>query len=379
MSAQDSANLAPSLSPLFYDDSYELWTTEIFETSGAPEDDVLIERSVRVTAAQGIIQNMSRLALEGSAVEDTQAFEEMDGHERSLRKPEMLRLADGRLLERVHYFDTPGHEAMTHAIKRGRAERYDQAGWLEHPENEIAGGMTGENVEIFALRDPTTGQIVASVRLFHGSKPEELPSYAKAHEADALKADGIKLVRERTQGRPVAEVGDLWGLKEEYRQDVDEDDLPPCPPDAVFELYRWLARATMERNGVLIVGAVGPETQGLLRYFGPHVVRVLGERFDVGDPTAKKKVKLTPIMMDPCTVVSDLLDWANEAIDATFDATDKKTWADSRHEALRRHVRVWDLAEVTPAGLIDADLGRRLKDADVRLEQLRRMKYGVAA
>lgn len=286
-------------------------------------------------------------------------------HERATKQPEMLRLEDGREVEWVIYFDSPEHEELTRSIVKGRALRYNQANWLKNASPEAAGGQRGPNVEFIALVDPKTRKPLASVRLLHGSKLTDMPSYVKAVEAGAISEEGQAILDEITPGRPIAEVCDLWGRK----SDKPEEE---CPPDAIFELYRRIAKMSAEREENLFCGAVGPETRGVMRYFGPHVVRIVGDEFNTGDPTAKKDVALTPILMRPYTIVRDLLDWADEAALAAREflrAGQVAEWKKQHELSLARQTRVWDLFEVMPAKCIDP----------VTRGRIRKLGYGNAA
>ena len=376
MSAHDSANLAHNYATIPVDGGYAVTAVEVY---GGERFEALLDRTVSVSPLPDTMRDVSHFALRaanGDAVEIAQVVESVNGHEPHRRRPELLRLADGRVLQKVHYFDTPGHEAMTAAIAKGRALRYDQAGWLDDPDNEQAGGKTGSNVEVLALMDPATRQVVASVRLYHDVDARRLPSIAMALEKGVLSTEGMKLLEETAQGRSVVEVCDLWGLKDEYREAGADTRLPPCPPDAIYELHKWVAEITMKRDGLLFVGAVGPEATALMHYFGPHVVNILGTPFDVDDAAAKDAVQLTAIMMEPSKAPKNLLTWVQEAMDAADQAANEATWDARYEEVVRRHVRLWDVAGVAPPGLIDAETTAQM---EIEAARVKNMEYNLAA
>lgn len=219
---------------------------------------------------------------------------------RSSEDGERYVVVDGRTLRVEIYRDAPWHKDMTRKVVAGRERRYkEEQIWPE--DAEIKDDLVGWDMQVIALVDPKTNDPVASIRLKHGLL-RDMPSYIKAVEAGAISAEGQQILDERGMNRRMAEPCALWRDKE-YSQAT------------TMVLYKLAAHESARRSEGWVIGAVRWEAAIVKRLFGNRVVRDLGRPFVVHDGNAVEDLELTPLFIDPCTFLGELLDSAEAAKD----------------------------------------------------------------
>lgn len=292
-------------------------------------------------------QNNSR---EGGAAADPGAKPEhwTDGLEDLLADAKTIYIPGGRKLLLVNYFDDPRYDRLTSAVAKGRAARYFNDQLLTTEEG--AEGQRGPNVQIFALLNPETGKPAASLRLVHSGDVESLPSVLKAREEHSVNPYGEKVITQQMAGQRVAEVTDLFNGKTNGAH-------------AAFVLYMAACHYSMEQGITWVAGTVDHETENIQELFGPYVVRVLSEPYDVHDPTAKEGVRLTLLHINPVTVVRDSLRWVDDAANEMClakAAGDTQGFVEWQDKYLFRKVMTLELAKGAPDHCIDGDTESKL-------------------
>lgn len=206
--------------------------------------------------------------------------------------------SDGKRLRLVSFYDVgdPAYAALTAKVVEGRLREYQRHNLLK-PEAK-PDEIRGPHVEILAIVDPETGEVVASMRKVHttGRALSAMPSYKKFEEDGAWHHDGKALLLKRAaDDRPVVEIGGLW-KNEEYDTDIK------------VELYKAALQTSFERNELWFMGIVQAEYGGLLRNYGKSVVHTLGDPVSVKGEEAASEVRLRPVLVDPATFYDDMVD-----------------------------------------------------------------------
>lgn len=206
--------------------------------------------------------------------------------------------ANGGRLRFISYFDgDPLFKDLTHKIVARRQERYKEEGLLKSSAKR-EDDIRGHNVEIIALVNSDTGAPVASLRKIHAIHTggvEGLPSYLKFADANAFSESGLNLLKDRAAGRAIVEIGALWKDRE-YKNDT------------ALALYRKALQESIAKNELWFMGIVTSAYMGLLRTFGPQVVRDIGSPIPVNEEGASEKVRIRPCIVDPATFYDDLMD-----------------------------------------------------------------------
>jgi hypothetical protein len=206
-------------------------------------------------------------------------------------------------LNLVSFFDgDPDYAELSDTIVQKRQQEYKRARLLQ-PSAKAGDDIRGDNVEIYALIDPESGEPVASLRKVHASElgaVDELPSYKKFQEAGTLDPSGDTLLRDRAADRPVVEIAALW-------KDTAYDS------EATLLLYRRALHDSIEKGEVWFMGVVSKLHRNLTRTFGDQVVRTIGAPTPVTGEDAQEQVRINPTIVDPLTFFDDLLFEVNKA------------------------------------------------------------------
>ncbi|HSW98329.1 MAG TPA: hypothetical protein VLF71_00665 [Candidatus Saccharimonadales bacterium] len=217
---------------------------------------------------------------------------------------------EGKKLLLVSFYDIgdPEFAGLADEVVVGRRRTYQEHGLLT--EEAQLDNMRGPNVEFLVVVDPETGEPVASIRKIHttGGDLERLPSYHKFVSDGAYTPEGLaELQSHLTRDRRVVEAAGLW-----KRSDYDTD--------IKTELYKAAIQDSVARDELWIIGVVQAEYAGLIRAFGPEVVRSLGNPIKIAGEGASAGVRLRPAMVETRTFFEDLL---NQSA-AARNAGDKK-------------------------------------------------------
>lgn len=212
-----------------------------------------------------------------------------------------LMTASGESLRLLSYYDSgdPQYAELTEAVIQCRLREYQLLG-LINPDAK-RDNIRGPHVEFLAVVDPETSKPVASLRKIHvtGATLDQLPSYQRFIEIDALHPDGWALLKAHARAdRAVVEIAALW------KHDT-------FGADVKVELYKAALQTSIQRDELYFMGIAQAEYGWLLRNYGKRVVHTLGDRIQVkGAPDA---VRLRPVMIEPSTFCRDMLDEMTDA------------------------------------------------------------------
>lgn len=227
-----------------------------------------------------------------------------DGIETHERRPSVrdVETLGGQHLKYATFYDGErGFEEITEEVIARRIRRYVQSGIWDS--DNVTDPVRGDDIE-FSVMGETLEEPEASLRKWHThgewEKVKALFSIEKCREAGTLDDGAEAYIRELAEQH--YEIVEITSLFSQGGRDVTD------------ALFGQAIADSIQRDEVWFMGVVAPLYRDLRHNYGEKIIEKVGSGTPVDDKLASRRVRITPVVVQPRELPARMLNEIDEAL-----------------------------------------------------------------